>query len=76
MDQQIIAEVFDNYIDACEILQINDSFSDTIKSQRKRLRPGFVIGSDDRILEWDREYSEPEPDHRHLSHLYGFYPRV
>jgi alpha-L-fucosidase 2 len=25
-------------------------------------------------LEWDREYDEPEPGHRHMSHLYGFHP--
>ena len=27
-----------------------------------------------RILEWDREYVEFEPGHRHMSHLYGFHP--
>ena len=74
MDQQIIAEVFDNYIKACEILQVKDGFLDTIKMQRTKLRPGFVIGSDGRILEWDREYRETEPGHRHMSHLYGFHP--
>ena len=74
MDQQIIAEVFDNYIKACEILQLRNPFLDTIKLQSKQLRPGFVIGSDGRILEWDREYSEFEPGHRHMSQLYGFHP--
>ena len=33
-----------------------------------------MLGSDGRILEWDREYTEPEPGHRHMSHLYGFHP--
>ncbi len=74
MDQQIIAEVFDNYITACDILQINDAFLDKVKQQREQLRPGFIIGSDSRILEWDREYPEFEPGHRHMSHLYGFHP--
>jgi alpha-L-fucosidase 2 len=45
-----------------------------IEAQYGQLRPGFVIGSDGRILEWDREYEEPEPGHRHMSHLYGFHP--
>ena len=36
--------------------------------------PKFEIGSDGRLLEWDREYAEVEPGHRHLSHLYGLYP--
>jgi len=74
MDQQVIAEVFDNYITACQILQINDTFLERVKQQRKQLRPGFVLGSDGRILEWDREYEENEPGHRHMSHLYGFHP--
>ncbi len=74
MDQQIIAEVFDNYLETCEILAIENELYKTIQSQRQRLRDGFVIGSDGRILEWDREYEEPEKGHRHMSHLYGFHP--
>lgn len=32
------------------------------------------IGGKGQILEWDREYEEADPDHRHLSHLYAFHP--
>ncbi len=74
MDQQVIAEVFDNYVQACKVLDINNPLMDTILVQRQKLRPGFVIGEDGRILEWDRKYEEPEPGHRHMSHLYGFHP--
>ena len=74
MDQQVISEVFDNYIETCEILQLESSFLEKIKKQRKQLRPGFVLGKTGRILEWDREYVEREPGHRHMSHLYGFHP--
>lgn len=74
MDQQVIAEVFDNYIKACEVLAEENELLNTIKAQRVKLRPGFVLGSDGRILEWDREYQEIEPGHRHISHLYGFHP--
>ncbi len=74
MDQQIIYEVFDNYIKACDILNISNNFVEKIKQQQNSLRPGFVIGNDGRILEWDRSYEEPEPGHRHMSHLYGFHP--
>lgn len=34
----------------------------------------YEIGSDGRILEWDSEYKELEPEHRHISHLYGLHP--
>ena len=74
MDQQVIAEVFDNYLEASAILGVKDAFTDKVKQQRPQLRPGFVLGSDGRILEWDREYEEHEPGHRHMSHLYGFHP--
>lgn len=74
MDQQIIYEVFDNYLKACDILQINNKLTSKIKQQIGQLRPGFVLGVDGRILEWDRAYEEPEPGHRHMSHLYGFHP--
>jgi alpha-L-fucosidase 2 len=74
MDQQVIYEVFDNYIKACDILKINNDFVEKIKQQQIKLRPGFVLGDDGRILEWDRAYEEPEPGHRHMSHLYGFHP--
>jgi len=76
MDQQVIAEVFDNFLEATAILGLEDGFSEKVRDQRTRLRPGFVLGSDGRILEWDREYEEPEPGHRHMSHLYGFHPGV
>jgi len=75
MDQQIINEVFDNYIKACKILNIDNDFVKKIIYQKKHLRPGFVIGDDGKILEWDRPYPEAEPGHRHMSHLYGFHPR-
>jgi len=74
MDQQIIAEVFDNYLKTCQILKIENSFVDSLKEKRKKLRSGLLIGSDGRILEWDREYAEYEKGHRHMSHLYAFHP--
>ena len=74
MDQQVIEEVFDNFMEASAILDISDAFTEKVKQQRTKLRPGFVLGKDGRILEWDREYGEHEPGHRHMSHLYGFHP--
>ncbi len=36
--------------------------------------PPFQIGSKGQLLEFDREYEEAEPGHRHVSHLFGVYP--
>jgi len=74
MDQQVITEVFTNYLKAVKILDHRSDLVETIKQQIQQLRPGFQLGSDGRILEWDREYTEYEPGHRHMSHLYGFHP--
>lgn len=74
MDQQVVTEVFTNYINAVEILNHNSEWVTTIKKQLGQLRPGFQLGKDGRILEWDRDYKEFEPGHRHMSHLYGFHP--
>ena len=74
MDQQVITEVFTNYLLAADALKIKNEGITTIRNQLKQLRPGFQLGSDGRILEWDREYEELEPGHRHMSHLYGFHP--
>jgi alpha-L-fucosidase 2 len=32
------------------------------------------IGKDGRIMEWTEEFEEPEPGHRHISHLFGLHP--
>ena len=76
MDQQVIAEVFDNYLSAAKILGVSNDLTQQIAAKRPALRPGFVLGKDGRILEWDRAYKEHEPGHRHMSHLYGFHPGV
>ncbi len=76
MDQQLIAEVFDNYLQACKILNISNTLTNKIGQQRKQLRPGFILDKDNIIMEWDREYDQVEPGHRHMSHLYGFHPGV
>jgi alpha-L-fucosidase 2 len=73
MDQQIIYDLFTNCIDAAKVLSINDDFTKQIKSLRRNLA-GPKIGSDGRLLEWNEELDEPEPGHRHVSHLFALYP--
>ena len=74
MDQQVIYEIFTNLLEASKTLKIKSELTAKISDQLQKLRPGFVLGKEGRILEWDREYDEPEPGHRHMSHLYGFHP--
>ncbi len=73
MDQQIIAELFDNTLSAAAELGIEDTFVEQVRSARVKLAP-TRIASDGRIMEWSQEYREREPNHRHVSHLYALYP--
>ncbi|REE82109.1 alpha-L-fucosidase 2 [Lutibacter oceani] len=74
MGHQIIGEVFDNALASAKILGIDDDFTKNIKEKRAQLHAGIKIGSDGRLMEWDREYDEPEKGHRHISHLYALHP--
>lgn len=74
MGQQIIAEVFDNTLEAAGILNITNEFTRAVKQKREHMHPGLQIGPDGRLLEWDRPYDEPEKGHRHMSHLYALHP--
>lgn len=73
MDQEIIHELFTNCISAAEVLGIDDDFIRNVKEKRSRLA-GPQIGSDGRLMEWQEEFAEPEPGHRHISHLYALHP--
>lgn len=73
MDQEIIAELFDNCLAAAELLGETDAFVDAVRAARAKLA-GPQIGKDGRLMEWSQEYREREPNHRHLSHLYAVAP--
>ena len=55
-----------------EITDVAD-FIKQVEKACSGLKP-TQIGSDGRILEWQEEYEEWEPGHRHISHLYGMHP--
>lgn len=74
MGHQIIAEVFDNVIEAASVLGVDEAFVKEVKIKREKLHPGVVVGADGRILEWKEPYEEPEKGHRHMSHLYALHP--
>ena len=74
MGHQIIAEVFDNVIEASQLLNIEDAFLEEVRSKRSTLFPGIIVGNHGRILEWNEPYEEPEKGHRHMSHLYALHP--
>lgn len=60
-------------IRSSELLQTDDAQRAVWQAMLTRLPP-FQIGSAGQLLEYDREYEEGEPGHRHVSHLIGVYP--
>lgn len=73
MDLAIARDIFDICCQAGELLGEDAPLCADMRRARARLRP-YQVGSQGQLLEWDREYDECDVHHRHLSHLYGFYP--
>jgi alpha-L-fucosidase 2 len=73
MSQQLVRYLFTACIEASELLETDADFRSELMDKRARLAP-TRIASDGRIMEWLEEYQEPEPRHRHVSHLWGLYP--
>jgi alpha-L-fucosidase 2 len=73
MDHMIIRDLLQNTIQAGIILDVDKPLRMKMEKILKKLTP-VKIGSDGRIMEWSEEFGEPEPGHRHMSHLYGLHP--
>lgn len=74
IDNQIMHELFNNVISASERLGIDASFRDTLKEKLKQIPSVAMLTADGRVMEWLKDYKETDPQHRHISHLYGLYP--
>lgn len=73
MDMQLLRYLFDACIEAARLLGTDAEFAKELAEKRQRLAP-TRIGSDGRVMEWLEEYQEADPQHRHISHLWGLYP--
>ncbi len=73
MDQEITWDTFNNFLTAARELGVTNELTVQVQAALDQLAwPG--IGSDGRLMEWAQEFKEPEPGHRHISHLFGLYP--
>ena len=73
MDMTLVRDLFLNVMDASEALDIDADFRKRLAATLERLPP-YRIGSQGQLLEWFQEFKDPEPDHRHFSHLFGLHP--
>ena len=72
-DTVMIRELFTSFISTCELLGINDELLEETKERLDKLPP-FKIGSRGQLQEWFYDYDEPDPHHRHTSHLLSVFP--
>ena len=76
MDLQIIWDLFTNCIDAINTIKNKNeyNFLQKLESALDKLAPLQISKKTGRLQEWIEDYDEPEPGHRHMSHLYGLHP--
>jgi alpha-L-fucosidase 2 len=72
-DQQIIHDLFSNFIDASAALDVDPDLRRRIGERRARLL-GPKVGRWGQLQEWREDVDEPKQDYRHLSHLFAVYP--
>jgi alpha-L-fucosidase 2 len=73
MDSQILFSLFSHCIEASEILGEDEAFRAELSAAREKL-PQPKIGKHGQLQEWAHDYDEPEPGHRHISHLFALHP--
>lgn len=72
-DQQVIWQLFTDFLLASTVLQLEDEFIEEVEQAKNNIA-GPQIGSDGRLMEWAEEFPEVEPGHRHISHLFALHP--
>jgi alpha-L-fucosidase 2 len=73
MDAEIAHALFGRVIEASEVLGIDPDFRRKVSAARDRLPP-LRVGKHGQIQEWVEDYDEPDPGHRHISHLFALHP--
>ncbi|MBR5661306.1 MAG: glycoside hydrolase family 95 protein [Bacteroidales bacterium] len=73
MDLEICWELFTDVIEASEILGVDPELRAKWIHYRDNLHP-LRIGAAGNLVEWYKDWQDVEPEHRHVSHLFGLYP--
>jgi alpha-L-fucosidase 2 len=78
MDVEIIHDLFTNCIEAIDVLgpdgKFDTEFRAELQAALKRLPPLQVSPRTGALQEWIEDYQEPEPQHRHISHMFALHP--
>lgn len=77
MDLMIIRDLLQNCLAAAEALggeKSEQQFCKEVRNALDRLAPLQISPKTGRLQEWVQDYDEPEPGHRHMSHMYALHP--
>jgi alpha-L-fucosidase 2 len=72
-DQQIVYDLFTNYIEASRELGVDEEYRKRITGMRSALL-GPKVGSWGQLQEWEKDVDKEKDDHRHVSHLFAVHP--
>ena len=73
MDVQIVSELYDAVCQSAGILGVDDSIVENLHIAKSHFLP-MQVSDQGYLQEWLKDYKEVEPQHRHVSHLFGLYP--
>ncbi|WP_199757174.1 glycosyl hydrolase family 95 catalytic domain-containing protein [Pedobacter sp. KBW06] len=72
-DQQLVWDLFQNYLQAAKALDIDTAYQRKIASMQHQLAPN-KIGKWGQLQEWQEDRDDPDDQHRHTSHLFAVFP--
>ena len=72
-DQQLVWNIFDDYLKASKELGIQNEFTEEIASKKERLL-GPQVGKWGQLMEWMVDRDRKNDKHRHLSHMIAVHP--
>jgi len=72
-DQQLAWDLFTNYIQASEELDVDSEYRAKVVAMKAKLL-GPQIGKWGQLQEWAEDLDDPKDQHRHLSHLIAVHP--
>jgi alpha-L-fucosidase 2 len=73
MDIELAHDLLSHAIQAAKLLGV-DADKRAVWQDFLDHLPPLQIGSRGQLLEWNREFDEVEPGHRHISHLFALFP--
>lgn len=72
-DQQLVWDLFQNYLEAARALNIDPAYQAKVADMQSHLAPN-KIGRWGQLQEWQEDRDDPDDQHRHTSHLFAVYP--